>query len=127
MSQRPVIAVVDDDEAIREALADVIHSLGYDSALYASAEDFLAGADRAAIDCMIVDVRMPGLSGLDLQERLARDGDRPPAIFMTSCCDDVTRHRALAGGASAFLGKPVDDAALIAALDTALATPYRDA
>lgn len=123
LNTTPTIAVVDDDAAIREALDGLILSLGYRSRLFASAEEFLACADLAEIDCLIVDVKMPGLSGLELQERLNSAGDRPPTIFMTSYSDEATRSRAFAGGASNFLGKPVDDEILIRCLGAALAQP----
>lgn len=121
MNSSPTIAVVDDDAAIREALDGLIQSLGYNCRLFASAEEFLCRADLAGIDCVIVDVRMPGLSGLELQERLNESGDRLPTIFMTSYSDDATRSRALSGGAVDFLGKPVDDQVLIRSLAEALA------
>lgn len=120
MHRSPQVAVVDDDAAIREALAGLISSIGLRCQLFASAEDFLERADREGIDCMIVDVRMPGLDGLQLQERLNRAGGRPPILFMTSYCDEPTRRRALAGGAHSVLGKPVDDEELIARLQDAL-------
>lgn len=125
MSKSPLIAIVDDDLAIREALDDLIKSLGYESRLFESAEAFLAFKPRASVDCIVVDVKMPGLSGIELQNRLNSEGDRPPMIFMTSYHDERTRTAALDGGALAFLGKPVDLTKLIAFMDTALAIPSR--
>ncbi|AWB06539.1 two-component system response regulator (plasmid) [Azospirillum humicireducens] len=114
--------MVDDDEAIREALDGLLRSVGLRCRPFVSAEDFLAHADRADIACIILDVRMPGLSGLDLQERLNADGGgHPPILFMTSYADDNTRMRALGGGARDVLGKPVDDHVLIASLNSAIA------
>lgn len=121
MFDAPVIAIVDDDDAIREALDDLVQSLGFRSALFASAEAFLASPGRGDVDCMVVDVKMPGLSGLDLQDRLNTEGCKPPTIFMTSYLDGETRRRAVGGGARAFFGKPVDYDALIAAINSALA------
>lgn len=122
MSNAPLIAVVDDDEAIREALDDLLRSVGFRCLPFVSAEDFLAHADRGDIACIILDVRMPGLSGLELQERLNSDGGgHPPILFMTSYADHATRMRALGGGASDVLGKPVDDHILIASLNNAIA------
>ncbi len=122
MSHEPLIAVVDDDEAIREALDDLLKSAGFRCQPFGSAEDFLARADRADIACIILDVRMPGLSGLELQERLnAAGGVRPPILFMTSYADAATRSRALGGGARDLLGKPVDDHILIESLNAAIA------
>ncbi len=114
------IAVVDDDQAIREALDDLIQSCGYQSKLFGSAEEFLAFDDRAAIDCMLVDVKMPGLSGIELQEILNGEPEKPPMIFMTSYRDERTRSAAMEGGALAFLGKPVEFDSLISYLEMAL-------
>lgn len=122
MSNAPLIAVVDDDEAIREALDDLLRSVGFRCLPFVSAEDFLARADRAGFACVILDVRMPGLSGLELQERLTLDGGgHPPILFMTSYADDATRARAMRRGARDVLGKPVDAAILIASLHSAIA------
>lgn len=121
MSKIPVIAIVDDDQSIREALDDLVLSCGYDSRLFTSAEEFLAADDQSAIDCMIVDVKMPGLTGIELQNVLSeRETPRPPMIFMTSYSDDKTRAAAMNGGAFAFLGKPVNFGQLVQCLDQAL-------
>lgn len=125
MSQPPVIAVVDDDQAIREALEDLLSSLGYRTLPFASAEDFLAFPGRTAVDCMVVDVRMGGLTGLDLQAALNARGERQPVIFMTSYTDETTRSKAMAGGARGFLEKPVDAEVLIACLESVLHEPAR--
>jgi len=116
----PVIAVVDDDASIREALGDLIQALGYRCLRFASAEEFLGFADRSSIACMITDVKMPGLTGLELQDRLNAEGHRLPIIFMTSYADDATKAKALGGGALNFFGKPADDDDLIACLTSAL-------
>ncbi|MBM7043838.1 MULTISPECIES: response regulator transcription factor [Rhizobium] len=116
----PTIAIVDDDHAIREAMDDLVKSCGYECRLFASAEEFLAFEPRSAIDCMLVDVKMPGLSGIELQAELNRHSARPPMIFVTSHKDERTRKRAMNGGAFAFLGKPVDIERLIGCLESAL-------
>ncbi len=120
MTQPATIAVVDDDLDIREALQGLIASLGYVALPFSSAEAFLAFPRRDVIDCMIVDVRMPGLSGVELQRALRAEHCGVPIIFMTSYVDDTTRRSALAGGAHRFLGKPVDDQVLIDSLEAAL-------
>lgn len=120
MSPVPVIAVVDDDQAIREAMDDLIKSFGYECCLFASAEEFLNFKSRAAIDCIVVDVKMPGLTGIELQAELNRHGDHPPMIFVTSYEDDRTRNAALSGGAYAFLRKPVNIGKLMGCLESAL-------
>lgn len=123
MSPSSLIAIVDDDLAIREALDDLVKSLGHESKLFDTAEAFLGFEPRSSIDCMVVDVKMPGLSGIELQGRLNREGNRPPMIFMTSYHDERTRTAALDGGALAFLGKPVDLSKLIEYIDLALTLP----
>jgi FixJ family two-component response regulator len=117
-----LIAIVDDDLAIREALDDLVKSLGYESRVFASAEDFLEFRPRASIDCMVVDVKMPGLSGIELQKRLNDEPDCPPMIFMTSYQDEHMRTAAMAAGALAFLGKPVDLRKLIKCVEEAVST-----
>lgn len=117
----PTIAVVDDDQAIREAMDDLIKSFGYECHVFSSAEEFLDFDARSVIDCMVVDVKMPGLSGIELQTELNRRQSHPPMIFVTSYEDDRTRKAALNGGALAVLRKPVDIGALIGCLETALA------
>jgi FixJ family two-component response regulator len=121
MPDLPTIAIVDDDLGIREALSGLVQSLGYEPRLFASAEDYLATAGQLAVACMIVDIRMPGMSGLELQARLNSLGNRPPVIFLTSYLDEATRSRALEGGASHFLSKPVDDEVLVHCLNAVLA------
>ncbi len=119
----PVIAVVDDDPAIREAMDDLIMSFGYECRLFVSAEQFLESKQQADIDCIVVDVKMPGLSGIELQSELNRRGNPPPMIFVTSYQDERTRNAALNGGALAFLGKPVNIVSLIGCLESVLARP----
>ena len=121
MHKTPVIAIVDDDRSIREALDDLILSCGYQSRLFASAEEYLADQDRASIDCMLVDVKMSGLTGIELQAVLNKqDTLKPPMIFMTSYSDSITRAAAMSGGAFAFLGKPVNLNQLLQCLEQAL-------
>jgi len=124
LSHTSTIAIVDDDEAIREALEDLVQSCGYKSRLFSSAEDFLAYDRRAAIDCMLVDVKMPGLSGIELQAILNEEPHKPPMIFMTSYRDARTRSAVMDGGAFAFLGKPVDVNHLMAAIESALRSAH---
>lgn len=117
MKSNCIIAIVDDDEAIREALNDILRSYGYESRTFSSAEDFLTYSDWSSIDCILLDVKMPGLSGLELQEVLREVPFTKPIVFMTSHQEDFVRHRADKGGAYAFLGKPVDMELLLALLE----------
>ncbi|MBW8724982.1 MAG: response regulator [Inquilinus limosus] len=112
--------MIDDDYAIREALEDLLSSQGYRALPFASAEAFLAFPGRAAVDCMIVDVWMGGMTGLDLQALLNAEGSPSPMVFMTSDTDAATRSKALAGGAHGFLEKSVDIGVLIGCLASAL-------
>jgi FixJ family two-component response regulator len=116
----PVIGIVDDDSSMREALQALVESLGHRAACFPSAEQFLATAEPNKLACLILDIRMPGLSGIELQALLRRRGDRLPIIFMSSYADDQTRARALNDGAFGFLGKPVDEGALLGLLSSAL-------
>jgi two-component system, LuxR family, response regulator FixJ len=120
----PVIAVVDDDEAIRDALSDLLLAMGYSCHVFDRAETFLAADDPTRFDCLITDIRMPGISGLELLQRLKAKGSTIPVIVVTSVTDPLTRGRALESGAHAYLTKPVTDDALLQSLQTAL--PDRD-
>ncbi|WP_246654715.1 response regulator transcription factor [Rhizobium laguerreae] len=119
----PVIAIVDDDLAIREAMEDLVRSYGYECLLFGSAEDFLDFQPRGDIDCIVVDVEMPGMNGLEMQEAINRHSPRPPTIFVTSYTDHLTKKNAIAGGASAFLGKPLNIDALMTSLETIVGLP----
>jgi len=116
----PLISIVDDDESIREATRGLVRSLGYQAATFASAEEFLNSARLNDTSCLITDVQMPGLSGVELQRRLLADGRAMPTIFVTAFPDERTRTRVLTAGAIGYLSKPYDEESLIACLDTAL-------
>lgn len=120
MSEPHTIAIIDDDLDMREAVAGLLESIGYVVESFGSAEDFLSFPRRAQVDCAIVDIRMPDLSGLELQEALTLRGPKPPIIFLSSQADEATRRRAALGGAVGFVGKPVDDQLLIACIKGAL-------
>ena len=115
-----MISIVDDDESVREATDALVRSLGYAAATFASAEEFLDSDRVHAASCVIADVQMPGLSGIDLQHRLLAQGVQVPIIFVTAFPDERTRKRALDAGAIDFLSKPWSDEQLISCLDMAL-------
>ena len=115
------IAIVDDDEGIREALQGLLASIGHEALLFASAQEFLAFQNREELNCLILDMRMPGMTGLELQAVLRQQTNCPPIIFMTSYADERTKKAALNGGAHCFLGKPVNDQTLIDCIDQILA------
>src|SRR6185503_10178881 len=116
----PLISVVDDDESVRESLSGLIRSVGFGVMVFASAEEFLGSNRLLDTDCLILDVRMPGMSGIDLQRQLAASHTSIPVIFITAHGDEEARVRALNGGAVDYLLKPFSEEALLKAIDTAL-------
>ena len=120
MNHRPVIAVVDDDLSVREALENLISSVGYEVKLFASAEAFLDSDARANTDCAVLDLRLPGISGIQLQRKLATNGQSIPSLIITAQGDDQARAEAAAAGAVAFINKPFKEETLLAAIDSAL-------
>jgi FixJ family two-component response regulator len=121
LSKVPVISIVDDDESVLESTKELVRSLGYIAATFSSAEDFLKWNRLDDTSCVIADVQMPGLSGLELQSRLTDAGRHVPIIFVTAFPNDRTRARAMKAGAFGFLSKPFSDESLIGCLDRALA------
>jgi len=119
-SRRSLITVVDDDESVRESLPDLLAQHGFSVKAFSSAEEFLASADMDRTKCLILDVAMPGMSGPDLQQELARRRQAIPIVFITAHQDDTVRPRLLAQGAVECLFKPFSETALLAALDTAV-------
>jgi len=102
------IAIVEDDDGVRVAYADLMSSYGYEVRAFGSAEDFVASNCQNEVECLILDQRLPGLSGLELQAQLKRQHCALPIVFVTSQDDDVTRAKALDSGAVHFLNKPID-------------------
>jgi len=120
LKHKPLIAVVDDDQSIREALENLISSVGFEVKLFASAEEYLDSDTPSQTDCAILDVRLPGITGLELQQRLVAEEQSIPVIVITAQGDDKTHDEAVAAGAIAFLKKPVTEAALLSAVESAL-------
>jgi FixJ family two-component response regulator len=123
MSERsndPLVALVDDDSAVREALGDLLNSVGIDTVAFASADEYLelSTADRPG--CLVLDVRMPGLSGLDLQNQLAELGRGRPIVFLTGHGDIAMSVQAMKAGAVDFLTKPVRDQTFLDAVSRAI-------
>ena len=116
----PVIAVVDDDESFRCATTSFIRSLGYAVLQFASAEAFLKSDSLHDTHCVISDVQMPGMNGIELQDQLIVQGHCLPIIFVTAFPEMKAQARALADGAICFLGKPFSDEELITCLNKAL-------
>lgn len=117
------ISVVDDDESMREALRGLLRSVGFQAELFASAEEFLRSGRVPGTACLVLDVRMPGMSGVELQEQLIAMDSGVPIVFMTAHGDDFTRARALERGAVDFLHKPFTDEALLDAIARAIGAP----
>jgi FixJ family two-component response regulator len=120
MAKLHLISVVDDDNSVRESLQGFIRSLGFAAEVFASAEDFLNSDHPRKTDCLILDVRMPGMNGLELQRQLVAGQSGIPVIFITSHEDDVARSQALKDGAVDYLLKPFSEEALLNAIHTAL-------
>ena len=116
-----LIAIVDDDESLRSALQDLIESDGLSALCFGSAEQFLNSEARQKAACLIADIRMPGMSGLELQAKLKAEGYRIPIIFITAHGDAEMRTLAIRDGAVEFLTKPFDDAVLLEIVYAALA------
>jgi FixJ family two-component response regulator len=120
MSERPLVAVVDDSESVRESLPDLLQQVGFAVQAFASAEAFLASDAPDATSCLVLDVGLPGMSGPDLQQELSRRGKGVPIVFITAQGDKSLRPRLLAAGAVACLFKPFSDTALLDAVEAAL-------
>lgn len=116
----PLISIVDDDDAVRNSLDDLIRSIGFRTQGFPSAEAFLNSNQARGTACLILDVRMPGMNGLDLQRQMVTANWRIPVVFITSHADDDARARALEAGAVAFLYKPFREEELFNAIDAAL-------
>jgi len=119
-AQRPLVVIVDDDLDVRTALAELLLSVGIDAEAFASSRDWLESGLTDRPGCLILDVRMPGSSGLDLQHHLARNGDTKPIIFLTGHGDIPMSVQAMKAGAIDFLTKPVRDQTLLDAVTIAI-------
>ena len=115
-----IVVGVDDDFRVRESIQSLTESAGYTALVFSSAEEFLRSGALAGTICLVTDVRMPGMDGIELQRRVRLERPELPVIFISAHYDDETRRRALDGGAVAFLYKPFDAAELLGAIQTAL-------
>jgi FixJ family two-component response regulator len=120
MSEIPCISIVDDDDGVRTSLRRLISSAGFRAEAFTTAEDFWHGGRRQDTACLIIDVRMPGMNGLELQRRLTKVHCPIPIIFITAHEDDDARTQALQAGAVAFLNKPFSDEVFLSAVESAL-------
>jgi FixJ family two-component response regulator len=120
LKNTPMISIVDDDEAVRLALRSLVRSLGYASKVFASAEEFLESSHWNETSCLISDVQMPGMNGIELQSRLKRLDCNTPVIFVTAFPDERNRALALEGGAIGFLEKPFEGRTMVQLIQAAL-------
>ena len=120
MQQIPVISIVDDDESVREATKSLVRSLGFRTMTFSSAEEFLESTQAKVTACLITDIQMPGLNGVELQQRLIADGQSVPTIFISGLADERLEQEVLRGGALGYLRKPFNEDRLINYIDVAL-------
>jgi len=115
-----MVAIVDDDDLMRSALQGLLKAVGLPAQAFASAEEFLKSGQQREAGCLITDIRMPGMSGLELQAKLNAEACRIPIIFITAHGDEKMRMQALRAGAVEFMAKPFDDVALLESVRAAL-------
>jgi FixJ family two-component response regulator len=120
LSKAPTISIIDDDPSVRVATDGLVRSLGYRAATFASAEEYLQSDCMSDMSCVIADIHMPRLSGVELQSLLIARGSRTPMIFVTAFPEERIRKQVLEAGAIGFLSKPFDEELLIQHLQTAL-------
>jgi FixJ family two-component response regulator len=120
ITNNKVVAIVDDDEEVRVALGGLLRSAGLTARAFESAEEFINSGQKGQTACLIADIRMPGMSGLELQAKLNAEGCRIPIIFITAHGDARMRMQALRAGAVEFMAKPFDDEALLETVRAAL-------
>jgi FixJ family two-component response regulator len=115
-----IIVIVDDDHSVREALASLIRSLGYVAIAFECAEDLLKSRRRRGVSCVIADMQMPGMTGLELHDRLVTSGEPIPTILITAFSDETARERAMQAGVIGYLTKPFSEDDLLACIRSTL-------
>jgi FixJ family two-component response regulator len=120
LSQVPVISIIDDDLSVRMAIQRLVRSLGYVAQTFSSASEFLRSSSANGTSCLITDIQLPGMSGVELQNHLACEGKTIPIIFITAFPEDNIRLRVMTAGAIAFLTKPFDGRKLVQCIESAL-------
>jgi len=123
MPERPLVAIVDDDESHRRATQSLLRAAGFSTAAFGDAESFLNSAIRGSTACLVTDMRMPGMSGLELYRALVASGDGIQAVLITAYAEDATRLQARDAGITCFLGKPFAVEELLECIRKALAKP----
>jgi FixJ family two-component response regulator len=120
LPRKAVIAIVDDDHSVREALTSLVRSLGYVAMAFECAEDLLKSKRRRNVACMIADVQMPGMTGIELHNRLVASGEPIPTVLITAFPDERSRERALQAGVIGYLSKPFSEGDLLACIRSTL-------
>jgi FixJ family two-component response regulator len=123
MTEGPLVAIVDDDESHRRATRSLLRAAGFATAVFSDAESFLASETSASTACLVADMKMPGMSGLDLCEALAASGDAIPTVLVTAYSEELTHARARKAGINCCLIKPFPAEQLLECIREALATP----
>jgi len=126
LAKKSLISIVDDDRLVREAIACLLRAYGFKPEAFASAASFLSSDARHRTDCLIADVQMPGMSGIELFSQLVASGEAVPTILVTAYADERDRRRALRAGVQSYLSKPFDEGQLLACVQAALETQWRD-
>jgi FixJ family two-component response regulator len=127
VANAPAISIVDDDASVRAATARLLRSMGFSAHAFASAKEFLSSAQLRETACLIADVEMPGMSGIELQDHLIAAGHTIPIIFITAFPDERVRDRAVNAGAIDFLSKPFDESRLLESVEQALMNRHKAA
>ena len=125
MAERPLVVIVDDDQSLRNATRDLLKAAGFSTATFEDAESFLGSASRAAAACLVADMRMPGMTGLELYQALVASGDRIPTVIITAHPEELTRSRARDAGITCYLSKPFAPDDLLECVGEALAKSQR--
>jgi FixJ family two-component response regulator len=120
---RPLVAIVDDDQSIRNATRDFLKAAGFATATFADAQSFLGWASRASTACLVADMRMPGMTGLELYQALVASGERIPTVIITAHPEELTQSRAREAGITCYISKPFAPDNLLECVREALARP----
>jgi len=125
MAERPLVVIVDDDQSLRNATRDLLKAAGFSTATFEDAESFLGSASRASAACLVADMRMPGMTGLELYQALVASGDRIPTVIITAHPEERTQSRARDAGITCYLSKPFAPDDLLECVGEALAKSQR--
>ena len=125
MAERPLVVIVDDDQSLRNATRDLLKAAGFSTATFEDAESFLGSASRASAACLVADMRMPGMTGLELYQALVASGERIPTVIITAHPEELTQSRAREAGITCYLSKPFAPDDLLECVGEALAKSQR--